>query len=262
MFRTRDYALLLSAIVFLLVGIATTIFMERGFPFLGGQGAAVFTAAPAAQSHEATVSEKSEQSREDRVASLRKKIAALGTLGGENPVEENPEAEQPSASTVPEAGDEPLKENRCSAYSAGDIAWNSAGVKISEAEGARIVYRENKSVTHSSSSSSTVSTATTKQVLAELPIRTLPSGSQNCIASDVIGITKNGALIRNKELSLYASFGNVLIGYALDGFPIYGAADVKTDVCGGVVVAGQYRYQITNNRDTIIACYAGLPVSL
>jgi hypothetical protein len=79
----------------------------------------------------------------------------------------------------------------------------------------------------------------------------------------VIGISKNGSLIRNTDVAGYGSFGgDTLVGYALDGFPIYGAADKRTDICGGLMEDGQYRYQISNSRDTIITCYVGSPISL
>jgi hypothetical protein len=258
MLRTRDYALMLSAMVFLLVGIITTAATQGGFGVFSGQEAAVFVATPEVESYDAVIEENVELSREERVAALRKKIAALGTLGA-SAVEEVM-AEQSSVPDAPEAAAGPVAENRCSNYSGVVVAWNSAGVRLEEVEGARLVYREAKVVTASSSSSST---APTRQILAQLPVRSIPSASQSCVGNIVIGISKNGSLIRNTDVAGYGSFGgDTLVGYALDGFPIYGAADKKTDICGGLMEDGQYRYQISNSRDTIITCYAGSPISL
>jgi hypothetical protein len=97
----------------------------------------------------------------------------------------------------------------------------------------------------------------------QLPTRTTPSTNPTCLASDVIGIATDGSLIRNNEVGLYGIFGaDTLIGYALDGFPIYGAGVGAVDACGGVVVSGVYRYQIQLKNETIINCFAGTPVSL
>lgn len=258
MLRTRDYVLMLSAIVFLLVGIITTAATKGGFGVLKGQDAAVFVATQGAESYSAVVEDSAETSREERVAALRKKIAALGNLGGaatEEVVVESP---------VPEADDTvqgPITENRCSNYNATGVAWNSAGVRLEEVEGARLVYREAKPA--SAASTSATSSVPTRQILAQLSVRSIPSASQSCVSNIIIGVSINGALIKNSEAFAYGSFGGeTLVGYALDGFPIYGAADKKTDICGGLIEDGQYRYQISNSRDTIITCYAGTPVSL
>jgi hypothetical protein len=257
MLRTRDYALMLSAVVFLLVGIVTTAVSQGGFGVFSGQEAAVFVATNENDTYSAVV-EEADMSREDRVTALRKKIAALGNLGAVA-VEET----APTESPVPEASETttgPIAENRCSNYSSAAPVWNSAGVKLEEVEGARLVYRETKSASASTSASSSVPT---RQTLAQLSVRSIPSASQSCISNIVIGISKNGSLIRNTDVAGYGSFGgDTLVGYALDGFPIYGAADKRTDICGGLMEDGQYRYQISNSRDTIITCYVGSPISL
>jgi hypothetical protein len=79
----------------------------------------------------------------------------------------------------------------------------------------------------------------------------------------VIGITIGGSLIRNNEVGVYGVFGgDTLVGYALDGFPIYGTSGQKTDICGGGMIGGQYRYMISSSRGTIINCFAGTPVAI
>ena len=250
---------MLSAIVFLLVGIITTAATQGGFRVFPGQEAAVFVATEETETYSATVEEQ-DMSRDDRVTALRKKIAALGNLGAaaaeEVAVEESP---------VPEASKTaagPVVENRCNTYTTSSIAWNSAGVRLEEVEGARLVYREAKPPA-TTASTSVPAPVPTRQILAQLPVRSIPSASQSCVSSSVIGISIYGALIKNSEVAAYGSFGGeTLVGYALDGFPIYGAADKETDICGGLIEDGQYRYQISNSRDTIITCYAGNPISL
>jgi hypothetical protein len=78
-----------------------------------------------------------------------------------------------------------------------------------------------------------------------------------------VGVAKDGSLIRNNEARLYGIFGEqTLVGYALDGFPIYGISESVVDACGGVSVAGQYRYQLSVERENIINCFAAKPIAL
>jgi hypothetical protein len=59
-------------------------------------------------------------------------------------------------------------------------------------------------------------------VVLQLPLPFGPQG-KTCLSYDVVGVALDGSLIRNNEHSLYQVFGSeTLIGYALDGFPIYG----------------------------------------
>jgi hypothetical protein len=256
--RTRDYALGLSMIVFLLVGIGVTL-LQQGFVLPTGLSAAVFVANPSDAPVTASVSSEVEISREERIASLRKKIAALGTLESEP----SPEAEQVAASSTAAAtvAVSEIVENRCAAYAPFGGVWDSRKILMSEAEGARIVYRETESP--SAASGTAPVAAKTKQILMELPVKSLPPASSHCIPTDVVGITTNGTLLRNDERIAYGSFdAGTLIGYALDGFPIYGSSNTQTDTCGGVVVGGQYRYYLHPERTTMISCFAGKPINL
>jgi hypothetical protein len=256
MLRTRDYALGLSIMVFLLVGIGVTL-LKQGYDLRGGLAAAVFVAQPSEAPASASVSEEVEISREERIASLRTKIAALGVFAQE--AEPIPEViastSEPADITVAE-----VKEVRCGLYKPYSGVWNSRGLIVSEVEGARLVYRE--TAVMAASGTSALPTVL-KDVLLQLPVKSVPTTGTNCIASDVIGITKHGSLIRNHEIAAYKSYDAAAhIGYALDGFPIYGSSDENTDLCGGVVVAGQYRYYIHPQRETILSCFAGTPASL
>jgi hypothetical protein len=84
------------------------------------------------------------------------------------------------------------------------------------------------------------------------------------LPTDVVGIAQDGSLIRESEMALYGVFGGeTLVGYALDGFPIYGSnPGAATDHCGGMMVGGQYRYYLSPERDSVINCFAGVPVTL
>ena len=250
MFRTRDFALMFSAIVFLVVAIVATWSNSAGFNVGGRQMAAVFQSSDEEKSFTGEIEESVVPAYDERVAALKKRIASLGkTEVAAVAPEEVPVVPEAPAATAD------VKENRCPNYHALQTVWSPYGVKFEEVEGARLVYRENASSTPLANSN--------REILAQLPVRSIPLASQTCIATDVVGIATDGSLISNTEIGMYKIFGSeTLIGYALDGFPIYGLSSAKTDICGGSMASGQYRYQLTSNRDVMINCFAGSPISL
>lgn len=259
MFRTRDYAVMLSLIGFLVVAIVFTARGSLPFGLAGSQGAAIFTAGESATAYSASVAADGGPSREERVAELRKKIAGRDSFfAAAESTPETPEV----VPTVPEVtDDESVKENRCGGYVVYSGSWSPAGLKIEEVEGARLVYRS--VATPGEDASSTVPVVPQREIVAQLPVRSAPLSSQSCITMDVIGIATDGSLIRNNEISMYKVFGGeTLIGYALDGFPLYGSSNEKTDICGGVMKGGQYRYELSDDREVILNCYAGSPISI
>lgn len=259
MIRTRDYVLGLSIVVFLLVGIGVTL-LKQGYDFGTDLSATVFVASPSDAPTSASVSSEVEMSREERIASLRKKIAALGTLGNE-PESTEVVADNATSTSVSDVAVVDIAEDRCASYAPFSGIWNSKGVVVEEVEGARIVYKE--TATPSVASGTAALPPAAKTLLLQLSVKSLPPATASCIPSDVIGITKHGSLIRNHEIAAYKTYdSNTLIGYALDGFPIYGASQTKTDTCGGVAMGGQYRYYIHPERSTILSCFAGKPASL
>ena len=252
--RTRDYTLILGTIGVLIVAITAIIALGLSSRF--SQAGAVFLSVEANAATHAEIISTARPSFEDRIAALKEKISALR----DDAIEAAP---QPQETPIPESavvatGDTP-KENRCGNYHNGGAGWGSAGLHISEIEGARIIYRD---VAIDPSASTTFETAP-RDIVLQLPVHSLPSGGQHCIATDVIGVATDGSLIRNTEVSAYKIFGaDTLIGYALDGFPIYGTSIGVTDVCGGKIIGGQYRYQLSSGRDTIINCYASTPIAI
>lgn len=261
MFRTRNLAIVATFVSAGALGAAVAMFDTSMFG--GNQLAALGLSV---QDEEkiflATVPEgESKFNFDERVSELRDKIAGRTLV--DNSVESEVETTEATSTdedtTSEEESDEVavLSEKRCSLYQPSGTLWDARGVKMQVSEGARIYYRAG---TATASVGST--TTPTKEIIAELPVRKSASGSY-CIPTDVIGITENGFLIHNSDVALFASYGgNALIGYALDGFPIYGSSDTKTDTCGGAMIGGQYRYVLDVNRETIIACYAGTPVAI
>ena len=256
MIKTRNYAVALTIIALSAAGGSLAYTLPD--VFILGQSAAVAFSDTSLESFSATVAEPDSISREDKLAEMRKKIAAKKNIFASAPADLPEEIIEPEEETSEEVSEEEKGEMRCATYQASAVAWSSAGVKIEEVEGARLIYKVGTPTMVGSTS------VPTRNTLAQLPLRSTPSSAGNCIASDVIGISKSGALMRNNEVLAYSGAGaSVLVGYALDGFPIYGGAHSgAVDVCGGATVGGQYRYFAASGNQTIINCYSGTPISL
>lgn len=258
MLTSRNFAVALGILSVTALGGAS-VYALPGV-FVGGQTAGVAFSEGSPESFTATIAESEAVSREDKLAAMRKKIADKKNIFAVNTTvpEVSPIEEEEQAVPDETTDEEDKGEQRCTTYQTSSIAWSSAGVKIEEVEGARLVYKEGPPTMVGSTS------VPTRNTLAQLPLRSAPSSAGNCIGSDVIGISKNGALMRNTEVVAYSGFGaSTLVGYALDGFPIYGGAHSgAVDACGGATVGGQYRYFAGSSQETIITCYSGTPISL
>ncbi len=260
MIRTRDFALFLLAVFFLVSGISATVVRDLT---QGSVQAAVAAAALAGEAPPPT-----EPAAElppptlDRLSLLEHLRAAVASVLGETPTEEV--VEEPAADVASSTPEVRLAALYCTSYRA--VAWpHLPGAQIKEVEGARIVYREHAALPPSvdASSSTALPPYSSEEVLLQLPLQTSPLPTPSCIPYDVVGIAKDGSLIRNDEVAFYTVFdGDTLVGYALDGFPIYGVDEnVAVDSCGGRFSGGRYHYQLSRERDTIISCFSGSPVS-
>lgn len=100
------------------------------------------------------------------------------------------------------------------------------------------------------------------------PVLQLPlygaSGAENCLTHAYVGVTPSGRLIHNNDVILYTTYSAAdLVGYALDGNPIYGPnPDVTLDACGGVATAAGYQYHVRTDEPFILACFSGDPATV
>ncbi|MAZ56707.1 hypothetical protein CL653_02870 [bacterium] len=107
----------------------------------------------------------------------------------------------------------------------------------------------------------------TTEPFVVLPVRSIRSTFDTCLPDNIIGVTANRVgdvwkPLLNSDISKYSNYqANQLVGYARDGFPIYGMAEdtQELDSCGGHYVDFSYRYQLQADAEGIILCYAGLP---
>lgn len=263
-FLKRDFAIFLGLVAFLLAGIIVTGI--GGFS-VSGQTASVIDFEDSATSSYTAVSgqDNTAESRanqlrdmtervKDRLASLPTELAKPEVSESANKPETNEEHEKGAVLT-------------CNEYATINPVWKPAGLKFDLVEGALIVYRNKEVVTPvapAEAGTSTVILPTVeREVVLQLPYRSYSSNQQTCLGNDVVGIALDGSLIRNSDYTAYQIFGSeTQVGYALDGFPIYGTATFATDVCGGADNSGFYRYYLSKDRKGVLGCFSATPVSL
>lgn len=253
MIRTRDFFLYVATVVFLLAGIGVTVISDKSRQVLESFSPIDFMEANVPTS---AILTSGENDREANLARLKSKIAAgEGVVISAPPVftsvDSNPSTTEP---TLGEGRATPLTCASWSSQSDAVVNWPQSGVKIKEVEGARLVYTEVIN-----------GTTTEEKVLLQLPVRQVRSAGDSCIDGPYIGVTLAGELIGNDDAAKFInSSETVHLGYALDGFPIYGRKTSATDLdsCGGAATSLGYRYYLRANDNFILGCFAGLPAAL
>ncbi len=258
-FRTRDFILFLLTIAFMVVGIATTIkndLVSRNHQAMVIQ----FDNSTSSDiAYSAVLPEAPADERPSRLTALREKIAEV--LSNNDYESASVEEKEILAVTSPEKlpADKPQVNSvsLCSNYSVSQLNWNPKDLQFEIIEGARILYRD-----ISAGAITMTTTNESREVVLQLPLRTSPLAAKSCLETDVVGIAFDGSLIRNNEQALYKIFDSeTLIGYALDGFPIYGLNSLLvTDDCGGVLVSDEYRYYLSPEREGVLGCFSAEPV--
>ncbi len=251
--RTKDFMLFLLALSFLLIGGVSLSQSSNGNT--NQEAALIYGLQDASDDeviYQAVLPESEPDERPSRLQALQGKIAQL--FANEEQSEDVSETENiPEPETVMPSDDGEVL--LCPNYATANILWDSANIKFVVTEGARILYRELSGQTSNDISSSTI---------LQLPINTFQSDISTCLNNDIVGIALEGSLMRNGEDKIYKIFGSeTLLGYALDGFPIYGLNNnINTDSCGGTTLDGSYRYYLKDNRAGLIGCFSGSPISL
>jgi hypothetical protein len=264
MIRTRDLVIFVVILLFLLLCIAVTLvrdiqFTSQGLVFdIGMQDEeTAFTA----------TGDKKEINREDIITRLRNALAQ-----NDSAVEVSPSVEE-TVDTASEDSDDAEEENdaatgalMCGGDDAESLArsWPLSGVSFVTQESLRSVVHTDASspVAQTSASSTAVAAPAVQKTLIVLPLTAYAAASPSCLPSEVVGITTTGSLMYNNEASFYKGYGaEYLIGYARDGFPIYGYYQGEVDACGGYAHASGYRYTVSPDRDYLIGCYKATPSS-
>lgn len=268
MLRTRDFVLVLTVIGFLFVSVGAT------FLKLSVESKEVFSEINFVETElgeiKAELPESKTISREERLESMRQKIAEeqeknveISLALGEDEIgedsEENYETEIEDEEIVL------ISPKHCDNYVEYKGVWSPYGISFDVAEGMRIVYREIISQLEldlTATSGTELPSEIVREIFMELPAFPITTSVSSCLSSNVIGIANDGSLIKNSESSLYSIFGTeTLIGYALDGYPIFGLSAEETNECGWGLINGQYGYYLSSNRETILNCFVGTPIS-
>ncbi len=253
--RTKDFMIFLLTLAFLLVGSVS--WLESGNNIKDQEATLIYGLQESTDQevvYQATLPDSKPDERSSRLQSLQGKIAQL--FASDDLIEAEVETE---TETAPEPEVELSNTDGeiilCPNYALANISWDSDNLKFVVTEGARVLYRDGSVNTGNDTASSTI---------LQLPINTFKSNVKTCLNNDIVGIALDGSLLRNGEDKIYKIFGkDTLLGYALDGFPIYGLDnDTITDSCGGTTLEGSYRYYLNDSRPGLIGCFSGFPVSL
>lgn len=247
-------------VVFLLLGISTTI-LKEAFTFTGHTGDEV-----AFDTSAETIAVAVQNNELDKQSYLQRIKAKLAQGEGQvigGPVFTSVDTPIVSTSTASSSSSSQgvVLCNNFDASNQAFASWPSSGISLQAIEGTRVFSIQE--TTTATVGTTTQETSVHKTIL-ELPIRFTGEGGSNCVSQNVVGVTATGILIDNRTASAYASLSEFnLIGYALDGYPIYGPAqDASTlDACGGRTTVAGYQYHVQPEQEFVLACYGAQPSS-
>ena len=255
MIRTKDLFLFVVTLLFLGLAITATVWWQ-------GIHQTPATTTPTFSSGQAVVTASvvptTPINRAALIATFKEKIAADTSSIVPEPSVPGTTVAAPAASDQQTAV---AKVDRCTApddtlpYVA---RWPLTDNTLTVAEGARLVqHTEMTTVASSSASSSPQVTVTT---LLQLPLQPVTSATPHCVPSDIVGVSTSGYLLYNTDLRPYrTATADTLIGYARDGYPIYGPYTGTVDQCGGYQSPTGYRYTLSPDRNYMIGCFVAPP---
>lgn len=143
-------------------------------------------------------------------------------------------------------------------------AWPMNRVRIAVEGGYRLAYSEEVVATDSlpvgSSTATSQPSETIRTIYLSMPLAPAALPVPSCVPSEVVGVTPSGILLLNSNADIWQNVASEsLIGYARDGYPIYGRYDGEVDECGGYTASTGYRYSIGSARPFMIGCFKATP---
>ena len=253
MIRSRDLLLFILAILFL----SLLILGSTSVRVITGDHMS-FKKLPTVELGETSymaVSEINTRDRQDAITHLRSKLAEGSVIESSPSVESSPEI---SGTQTPDTIE-------CSVTDTGiSVArlWPLSDVSVEVREGVRIVS-QNVTISQSILTSTTSvqnEIAITRKLLLRLPLSPVRQSVPTCPQSEIVGVTPAGSLLFNSDATLYRLTGSeTLIGYALDGIPIYGPTSKETDQCGGYESPEGYRYAVSDEVNKVLHCFIAKP---
>lgn len=274
MIRSRDLFIFVAVLLFLCLGILITHLKATYFPLFLGSPVVFNVDANATTTFVAIASSKTDN-RASTIERLKNALAKNTEV-----IQVNPSVEETAVETVTETNVD--RDDSSSAGTSSSILscgatddslaymsrWPRSAVRIEISNGMRLIVHTEEKATPALFASSTASTSEiTKKdsvVTTLLRMEMYPriQGAPSCVPSTIVGVTSLGALLSNSDASFYKSTAaDVLIGYARDGFPVYGLYQGEVDACGGYMHPEGYRYTISKDRNFILGCFVGSPSS-
>lgn len=262
MIRTRDLVLFLLCFGFLAVAITLTV--QRG-----SGGESTITLGDIAPEASTTA-----LAPEERAVDRRATIERLRGLLASDTSTITPEPDRFLDDLPPEATDEPLPTDvapaarRC--LFPDDVlpkvaSWPVGKVRVGTDGGFReaaLIETVAVPAVDDETGATTTATETIKTVLLRLPLVPSQVPVPSCLPSEVVGITTSGTLLFNSDARIWQNVTeSTLIGYARDGYPIYGQTTAPLDECGGYNPGSGYRYALSSDRPYLIGCYRATPQS-
>lgn len=267
MIRTRDLVVFLVLLFVVACGIALTIIVQKQHTF--------FTFAhtllgPAHDSPATFVADSTKES-DNTVENIKRLQVLLAnndtTIIPSASVEDTSSTEQVS---TPEVLDVSLgvvaSIDQCDTYDDTGLtaaSWPTENVSVLISGGNRLVTHATvQAINNLSVSTSSTDSVPTTEVVTLLTLKAYPVKQTytSCVSGEVVGVTVQGELIHNYDAQLYATtHSEELLGYARDGFPIYGVYEGEVDACGGYQHSNGYRYTLTKERDVVLNCFFNTP---
>lgn len=266
MIRSRDLVVFVCIVCFLVLGIGLTlVFKDRVHQLATFD---YFGSTPVSPSTFTAGDDSKKIDREGTIARLRRLLAQSDTLHMPSQDKEVTKSETTASSTSATQHElTTLTIMQCTGSDDGqNIAqhWPLQDTTVTVQNGTRVVLHTEVVQDEVLEGAGTSTIQTSHTVITPLlrmpeypPVLSKPS----CVQSEVVGVTQSGFLIFNKDAVSYKGrSADDLLGYARDGFPIYGVYEGKVDSCGGYSKHGSYRYSIAKERNFIVGCYVGLPL--
>lgn len=264
MIRTRDFFLFIQAVAILLLAIFVT---ATSWPQSNSVSAYTTVISKVANDTEYKATLASNiNDKEERLNNLRKKISEQSNvatvdsvLDGSVPVATSTE-DSPQTPTLVVAS-ENNKIKQCGNYRVVATPNLTGTLTYIERDNQRVFYTN---VAESVVVGTSTEIKNVEKVVLNLPLRTQPAPVTSCISADVVAVSLSGAPIHNKDYTNYAGSGEgALIGYTLDGYPLFGqSSTIETDACGGALIDGVYRYYLSPERKSVLNCFAGIPANI
>lgn len=264
MIRSRDLLIFVGILFILGIGIVCTIALDSKSVFYKGLPDLLQLSDNATTSFEASADVKN-ISREDTIARLREELAKNDTVI--TPSASVEEVVSISTDTETDENVSAVTLQRCGGADTTlsyTKTWPLTDVFVIVKDGTRTVVHISPQEQSGVDITATTTQATSTKVVIDtlLTMRAFPvvMGNTSCVDGEAIGVTTEGSLLFNTDAGSYKTLGeNELVGYARDGFPIYGTYTGDTDTCGGYLHPAGYRYTLQPERNFILGCYAGTP---